>query len=189
PNTPLPPPTPDDIAYLIYTSGTTGTPKGTTITHRNLAHLAESSLPQLPTTQVWTQCHSYAFDYSVWEIWGALLHGGRLVVVPEDVTRSPQEFQALLVAEQVTVLTQTPSAVGMLSPQELESTALVIAGEACPAEVVDLWAPGRVMVNGYGPTETTVYVTLSAPLRAGSGAPPIGAPVGGAALFVLDGWL
>ncbi|MEE2853286.1 MAG: thioesterase domain-containing protein, partial [Actinomycetota bacterium] len=102
---------------------------------------------------------------------------------------SPQQLQALLVAEQVTVLSQTPSAVGMLSPQGLESAALVIAAEACPAAVVNRWAPGRVMVNGYGPTETTIYATLSAPLVAGSGAPPIGSPVGQAALFVLDGWL
>ena len=142
--------------------------------------------------QVWTQCHSYAFDYSVWEIWGALLHGGRLVVVPESVTRSPEDFHALLVAEQVSVLSQTPSAVGVLSPQGLESAALVVAAEACPVEVVDRWAPGRVMVNAYGPTETTVYATISAPLTAGtakSGAPPIGSPVPGAALFVLDQWL
>ena len=138
---------------------------------------------------MWTQCHSYAFDFSVWEIWGALLHGGRLVVVPESVARSPEDFHALLVSEQVTVLTQTPSAVAALSPQGLESAALVIAGEACPAEVVDRWAPGRVMINVYGPTETTMYAAISAPLTAGSGAPPIGAPVPGAALFVLDGWL
>ena len=65
----------------------------------------------------------------------------------------------------------------------------MIAGEPCPAEVVDRWAPGRVMINGYGPTETTVYATISAPLTAGSGVVPIGAPVPGAALFVLDGWL
>src|ERR1700727_934160 len=69
------------------------------------------------------------------------------------------------------------------------AAALVVAGEACPAEVVDQWAPGRVMVNGYGATETTVYATLSAPLEAGSGAVPIGAPVSGAALFVLDAGL
>ena len=77
----------------------------------------------------------------------------------------------------------------MLSPQGLESVTLVAASEACPAEVVDRWAPGRVMVNTYGPTETTVYTSKSAPLAAGSGAPPIGSPVAGAAFFVLDGWL
>ena len=92
-------------------------------------------------------------------------------------------------AEQVSVLTQTPSAVAALSPQGLESAALLLGGEACPAEVVDRWAPGRVMINAYGPTETTVYASMSAPLTAGSGVVPIGAPVPGAALFVLDGWL
>jgi thioesterase domain-containing protein/acyl carrier protein len=110
-------------------------------------------------------------------------------VVPESVAGSPEDLHAVLVAEQVSVLSQTPSAVGVLSPEGLESAALVIAGEACPAEVVDFWAPGRVAINAYGPTETTVYAAVSAPLAAGTGVPPIGSPVAGAALFVLDGWL
>ena len=138
---------------------------------------------------MWTQCHSLAFDVSVWEIFGALLAGGRLVVVPESVARSPEDFHALLVSEHVSVLSQTPSAVAVLSPQGLDSAALVIAGEPCPAEVVDRWAPGRVMVNAYGPTETTMCVAISAPLMPGSGVPPIGSPVPTAAVFVLDGWL
>ncbi|WP_261859593.1 AMP-binding protein, partial [Mycobacterium montefiorense] len=116
------------------------------------------------------------------------LRGGRLVVVPDGVVSSPQDFHALLVAEQVTVLSQTPSAVAALSAQGLESVALVIAGEACPPEVVDRWAPGRVMVNAYGPTETTVFASVSAPLVAGS-VPAIGVPLGHLGLFVLDGWL
>ncbi|MGV0680738.1 AMP-binding protein, partial [Mycolicibacterium fortuitum] len=140
--------------------------------------------------QVWAACSSLAFDFSVWEIWGALLHGGRLVVVPEQTTRSPQDLEALVVAEGVTVLSQTPSAVGVLDPEKLSSvSALMVAAEACPPDVVDRWAPGRVMINGYGPTETTVYATVSAPLQAGSGVVPIGVPVPGAALFVLDRWL
>ena len=77
----------------------------------------------------------------------------------------------------------------MLSPEGLDSAALVVVGEACPAEVVDRWAPGRVMINAYGPTETTMCVAISAPLTPGSGVVPIGSPVPGAALFVLDGWL
>ena len=109
--------------------------------------------PDLPAAQVWTQCHSYAFDFSVWEIWAALLGGGRLVVVPESVAHSPDDFHALLVGEQVNVLTQTPSAVGAHCPAGLESVALLLGGEACPAEVVDRWAPGRVVINAYGPTE------------------------------------
>ena len=87
PATGLAAPAPEDIAYLIYTSGTTGAPKGVAVSHRNLAHLAESMPPELPPAQVWTQCHSYAFDFSVWEIWAALLGGARLVVAPEAVTR------------------------------------------------------------------------------------------------------
>ena len=191
PGTALPAPAADDLAHIIYTSGTTGVPKGVAVTQHNVTQLFDSldAGLELAPGQVWTQCHSYAFDFSVWEIWGALLHGGRLVVVPESVAGSPEDFHALLVTEQVSVLTQTPSAVTMLSPEGLGSAALVIGGEACPAELVDRWAPGRVMINGYGPTETTMYASISAPLTAGSGAVPIGSPVSGAALFVLDGWL
>ncbi len=191
PSTALPAPSPDDVAHVIYTSGTTGVPKGVTVTHNNVAQLFDALEAGVPLTpqQVWSQFHSLAFDFSVWEIWGALLHGGRLVIVPEVVARSPEEFHALLVAEKVTVLTQTPSAVAALSPQGLQSATLVIGAEACPPEVVDRWAPGRVMVNVYGPTETTMWMLKSAPLAAGSGAPPIGSPVTRAAAFVLDPWL
>ncbi|WP_420891933.1 amino acid adenylation domain-containing protein [Mycolicibacterium nivoides] len=192
PGTALPLPEPDDIAHIIYTSGTTGVPKGVAVTHQNVTRLFDGLDVgiEMGPQQVWTQCSSLAFDYSVWEIWGALLFGGRLVVVPESVTRSPQELQALLVEEQVTVLSQTPSAVGVLDPVALDSvSALMVAAEACPSDVVDRWAPGRVMINGYGPTETTVYATISRPLQPGSGTVPIGVPVPGAALFVLDRWL
>ena len=190
PGTSLPAPAPEDIAYLIYTSGTTGVPKGVAITHHNVTQLFDSldAGLELVPGQVWTQCHSLAFDVSVWEIFGALLDGGRLVVVPESVAGSPEELHALLVAEQVSVLSQTPSAVGVLSPQGLDSVALVVAGEACPVEVVDRWAPGRVMINGYGPTETSVYAALSAPLAAGSGAPPIGVAGAGGGV-VCAGWV
>ncbi len=188
PSTALPAPAPDDIAYIIYTSGTTGVPKGVAVTHHNVTQLLESLDAGLPRTGVWTQCHSLAFDVSVWEIFGALLRGGRVVVVPEEVAGSPQDFHALLVAEQVDVLTQTPSAVTALSRDGLQNAALVVVGEACPPEVVDQWAPGRVMINAYGPTETTMCVAISAPLTPGAGV-PIGAPVPGAALFVLDKWL
>ncbi|WP_116377627.1 non-ribosomal peptide synthetase, partial [Mycobacterium sp. MFM001] len=192
PGTGLPAPAGGDIAYIIYTSGTTGMPKGVAVTHDNVIQLLESRYgpdTYLPAMGVWPQCHSYGFDTSVWEIWDALLHGRRVVVVPDSVRRSPEDFHALLVAEQVSVLVQTPSAVAVLSPEGLESVPLIVAGEACPAEVVDRWSQGRVMINAYGPTETTMAVMLSAPLSPGSGVPPIGSPVSGAALFVLDGWL
>jgi glycopeptidolipid biosynthesis protein len=129
------------------------------------------------------------FDVSVWEILGALLHGSRLMVVPESVAGSPDELHDLLVAEKVSVVYQTPSAVGMLSPEGLEHAALVVAGEACPPDVVDRWAPGRVMINAYGPTEATIYAAISAPLTTGSGVVPIGSPVPRGATFVLDQWL
>ncbi|WP_232001195.1 non-ribosomal peptide synthetase, partial [Mycobacterium sp. 1165178.9] len=189
PSTRLPAPGPGDIAYLIYTSGTTGVPKGVAVTHGGVTDLLASLNAGLPPTGVWAHSHSLAFDVSVWEIFGALLRGGRLVVVPESVARAPEAWHDVLVGERVSVLTETPSAVSVLSPQGLESVALVMAGEACPPEVVERWAPGRVMVNAYGPTETTMCVAISAPLTPGSGAVPIGSPVSGAALFVLDGWL
>ena len=134
------------------------------------------------------QCHSLAFDVSVWEIWSALLGGGRLVVVPESVAGSPEDFHALLVTEKVSVFSQTPSAVAVLSAEGLESVALQVAGEACPAEVVDRWAPGRVMINAYGPTETTMCVAISAPLTAGSGVVPIGCAGAGGGV-VCAGWV
>ncbi len=185
-----PPPDPGDIAYVIYTSGTTGVPKGVAVTHHNVTQLLQSAEEELALGRVWSQCHSLAFDFSVWEIFGSLLRGARLVIVPDAVVRSPEELHATLIREQVSVLSHTPSAVAALSPHGLESvTTLVMGGEPCPHEVVDRWAPGRVMVNQYGPTETTMYAAMTPPLTAETGAPPIGSPVPGAALFVLDAWL
>ena len=189
PSTALPTPAPDDIAHIIYTSGTTGVPKGVAVTHRNVTQFLTVADAYVTPDGVWTQCNSYGFDTSVWEIWGPLLHGGRVVVVPESVAAAPEDFHALLVSERVSLLTWTPSAVATLSPAGLGSMALIVAGEACPADVVDRWAPGRVMLNACGPTETTMVVTFSAPLTADSGVVPIGSPVPGAALFVLDKWL
>ncbi len=186
----LPVAAPEDLAYVIYTSGTTGVPKGVAITHHNATSLLEAPDPGAPTGpgQVWSQWHSYSFDVSVWEIFNALLHGSRLVVVPESAAASAHELRDLLVAEQVTVVGQTPSALAMMPGEGLESATLVMAGEASPNEIVDRWAPGRVMINAYGPTEATIYAAISAPMKAGEGA-PIGVPVPGAALFVLDKWL
>ncbi|UGT72574.1 amino acid adenylation domain-containing protein [Mycolicibacterium smegmatis] len=188
PGTPPAGPVPDDMAYIIYTSGTTGTPKGVAVSHHNVTRLMAALESGLPHPGTWPLCHSLAFDASVWEIGNALLRGGRLVVVPESVTASPEEFHDLLVREKIDAFTQTPSAVAMLSSEGLDGTTLVVVGEACPPAVVDKWAPGRAMVNGYGPTETTICVTTSAPLQPGS-VVPIGYPLPGAGLFVLDAWM
>lgn len=192
PSSALPAPEPDDLAYMTYTSGTIGVPKAVAVTHHNVTQLVDAVRADLPARpgEVWSQWHSLVFDVSVWEIWGALLHGGRLVVVPESVASSPDDLHELLISEKVSVLCQTPSAAGMLSPERLESTTLIVAGEACPPELVDRWATsGRTMINAYGPTEATIYAAMSGPLTPGSGVAPIGSPVPGAALFVLDKWL
>ena len=179
PGTALPAPAPDDIAYIIYTSGTTGVPKGVAITHHNVTQLFDSldAGLELPPGQVWTQCHSYAFDFSVWEIWGALLLVGGWWWCPSRWPAHRRTSTPCWSPNRSPCLSQTPSAVAALSPQGLESVALVVGGEACPAEVVDRWAPGRVMINAYGPTETTVYAVDQRAADTGVGAVPIGAPV------------
>ena len=172
-STALPAPDPDNIAYLIYTSGTTGIPKGVAITHHNVIRLLESLDVELSPGQVWSQWHSLAFDVSVCEIWGALLYGGRLVVVPESVARSPEDFHALLVREQVGVLSQTPSAfyalqtADALQPElgrQLKLQAVVFAGEALEPQRLRTWLdnhPGLPrLLNLYGTTETTVHASF-----------------------------
>src|SRR5262249_9640528 len=103
---------PEHLAYVIYTSGSTGKPKGVMITHHNVVRLLESTHNwfNFGAGDVWTLFHSAAFDFSVWEIWGCLLNGGRLVCVTHGVTRSPREFYQLLADEGVTILNQTPAA-------------------------------------------------------------------------------
>ncbi len=203
PTTALPAPDPDDIAYLIYTSGTTGTPKGVAIPHRNVTRLLEvlDAGLGLSAAQVWTQCHSLAFDFSVWEIFGALLSGGRVVVVPDAVVRSPEDLHALLVAEQVTVLSQTPSAfyalqtADGLSPElgrQLKLEAVVFGGEALEPQRLAAWLDSHPdsprLINMYGITETTVHASFREILGgdvdiAGS---PIGVPLAHLGFFVLD---
>ncbi|MBI0299412.1 amino acid adenylation domain-containing protein, partial [Streptomyces sp. PRKS01-29] len=162
-------------AYAIYTSGSTGAPKGVLVTHANVVRLLEAIAQcyDYGPDDVWTMFHSYAFDFSVWEIWGALLSGGRLVVVGREVTRSPSDFLELLARESVSVLSQTPSALYQLIAAEAEhggprvDTALrfvVLGGEALdPARLADWYArrhdDAPVVVNMYGITETTVHVT------------------------------
>ena len=204
PDTALPGPGPDDVAYLIYTSGTTGVPKGVAITHHNVTQLLASLGVELAGGQVWSQWHSLAFDVSVCEIFGALLGGGRLVVVPESVARSPEDFHALLVAEQVGVLSQTPSGfyalqtADALQPQPRPSLALeavVFAGEALEPQRLSTWRanhPGSPrLLNLYGTTETTVHASFREIVDADahSTVSPIGVPLAHLGFFVLDGWL
>ena len=204
PTSALPTPAPEDIAYLIYTSGTTGSPKGVAVTHHNVTQLLESLDAQLSLGQVWTQCHSLAFDFSVWEIFGALLGGGRLVVVPDAVVRSPEDLHAVLVAEQVSVLSQTPSAfyalqtADALAPElghQLKLETVVFGGEALQPQRLETWLhthPGSPrLINMYGITETTVHASFREIVAgdAESTVSPIGVPLAHLGFFVLDGWL
>ena len=201
-----PPPltTPDNLAYVIYTSGSTGTPKGALIPHHNVVRLfrATDSWFHFGPDDVWTLFHSYAFDFSVWELWGALVHGGRLVIVPFDVSRSPREFYELLCREQVTVLNQTPSAFRQLVQAEESITdtsrlglrLVIFGGEALDFQSLRPWFERHGdqrprLINMYGITETTVHVTYreikEADLSVG-GSSLIGAPIPDLELYVLD---
>jgi amino acid adenylation domain-containing protein len=159
------PVSPDGLAYVIYTSGSTGKPKGNLVTHANVARLFSATEPWFGfgPDDVWTLFHSAAFDVSVWEIWGALAYGGRLVVVPTLVTRSPDELWQILEAEGVTVLSQTPSAFRALSRMPVPRAIrwVVFAGEALDVASTAGWldSPAR-LVNMYGITETTVHVSF-----------------------------
>ncbi|MDQ7807540.1 amino acid adenylation domain-containing protein [Amycolatopsis sp. A133] len=188
---------PSHPAYVIYTSGTTGNPKGVVVPHRNVAVLLSATRDAFGfgPADVWAMVHSLAFDFSVWEMWGALLHSGRLVVVPQDVTRSPADLLDLLAAEQVTVLNQTPSAFAELvraEPRDLCLRYVVFGGEALPAEHVQEWFaryPGSSarLVNMYGITETTVHVThLALESEVDGRGGDIGRALPGLAVFVLD---
>ncbi|WP_172826557.1 non-ribosomal peptide synthetase, partial [Mycobacterium sp. 1423905.2] len=200
-DTPLPSPSAENIAYFIYTSGTTGVPKGVAIAHRNVTELLASLRDQLPDAAVWSQWHSLAFDVSVFEMWGALLSGGRLVVVSESVARSPEDFHSLLVAEHVSVLSQTPSAFSALqtadslSPtRQLELEAVLFAGEALQPQRLRTWLdrhPDTRLLNLYGTTETTVHASLREIVAADTDGhdSPVGSPLTHLGFFVLDGWL
>jgi amino acid adenylation domain-containing protein len=191
---------PDNLAYVIYTSGSTGLPKGVPICHRHVTRLfaATDAGFGFGSEDVWTLFHSFAFDFSVWEIWGALLHGGRLVVVPYLLSRSPEDFYQELVRERVTVLNQTPSAFRQL----IEAAAavcqrgeagdvggnlalrwVVFGGEALELGGLRPWFERHGderprLVNMYGITETTVHVTWRPVTRQDAEASGLGSRIG-----------
>ncbi|WP_455901807.1 non-ribosomal peptide synthase/polyketide synthase [Rhodococcus gordoniae] len=194
---------PDAAAYVIYTSGSTGRPKGVVVPHRTVVTLLTDTTEMFgfDAADVWTLFHSYAFDFSVWELWGALAHGARLVVVDYHTARNPQEFLALLRRERVTVLNQTPTAFYQLIDADRAAAAdlpalrrVVFGGEALDFAQLDRWyrrhddtAP--TLVNMYGITETTVHVTartITRDLAATAAASLIGAPLPSLRLHILD---
>ncbi|MFF2355011.1 amino acid adenylation domain-containing protein, partial [Kitasatospora sp. NPDC058115] len=196
---------PDNLIYVIYTSGSTGTPKGVTLTHANVWRLLASVREQFAfgADDVWTLFHSYAFDVSVWEMWGALLHGGRLVVAPFEVLRSPHDFLDLMITQRATILCQTPTAFRSLTTlaadgdpriDELTLRAVVFAGEKL--EIGDLapWTDRLgsempALVNMYGITETTVHSTYHQVTAADLANPhrnPVGSPLADLAIHLLD---
>ncbi|WP_423358072.1 amino acid adenylation domain-containing protein [Pseudomonas citronellolis] len=194
--------TPDNLAYVIYTSGSTGKPKGALLSQRNVLRLFSATRDWFgfDAGDVWTMFHSYAFDFSVWEIFGALLHGGRLVLVPFEVSRSPEDFLALLRRERVSVLNQTPSAFRQLLPlacaagDDLALRYVVFGGEALEIASLRPWFERfgerrPQLVNMYGITETTVHVTYRplglADLEGGASS-PIGEMIPDLGGYVLD---
>ncbi len=193
----------DNLAYVIYTSGSTGQPKGTLVNHSNVVRLfaATNSWYNFNAQDVWTMFHSYAFDFSVWEIWGALLYGGRLVVVPYLVTRSPESFYQLLCQEKVTILNQTPSAFRQLIQAEqsqvtigdLNLRLVIFGGEALELKSLQPWFERHgdrspLLVNMYGITETTVHVTYRPLSKAdlNGTASVIGRPIPDLQVYLLD---
>ncbi len=196
---------PLNTAYVIYTSGSTGVPKGVMIPHQNVTRLfaATEYWFRFSSDDIWTMFHSYAFDFSVWEIWGPLLHGGRLVIVPHHVSRSPEAFLRLLVKEGVTVLNQTPSAFYQFMQAEREQPDLgqalslryvIFGGEALELSRLEDWYNRHPenrpqLINMYGITETTVHVSYieldrsMAALRANS---LIGCGIPDLGVYVLD---
>ncbi|KMN22091.1 non-ribosomal peptide synthase/polyketide synthase [Pseudomonas helleri] len=196
---------PDNLAYVIYTSGSTGRPKGALLSHANVSRLLSATADEFAfgPSDVWTLFHSYAFDFSVWELFGALCTGGRLVIVPYFISREPQAFHQLLCDEQVTVLNQTPTAFRQLlpiacnSPQTLALRWVIFGGEALDVASLRPWYARfgntpTTLVNMYGITETTVHVTwraLSSQDLDAKVQSPIGRPISDLNWYLLDSQL
>ncbi|PPT24483.1 hypothetical protein XarbCFBP7614_21260, partial [Xanthomonas arboricola] len=187
------------LAYVIYTSGSTGTPKGVMVEHAQVVRLFETaqSAYGFAASDVWCLFHSFAFDFSVWELWGALRYGGRLVLVPRATTRDPHALYRLICEQGVTVLNQTPSAfkalVSRVRPSSDRLRYVIFGGEALePASLRD-WYEERGeasphLVNMYGITETTVHVTYYAlgEVDAGRRYIPIGRRLPDLCVYLLD---
>jgi amino acid adenylation domain-containing protein len=192
---------PQHLMYVIYTSGSTGQPKGVMVEHAQVARLFEATQAwyEFGASDVWTLLHSIGFDFSVWELWGALRYGGRLVIVPLETARSPGELYDLVCDAGVTVLNQTPSAFHQLiaaqarSPRGHRLRTVVFGGEVLELRTLKPWyarnGEQTELVNMYGITETTVHVTYR-PLRAADadrpGPSPIGVRIPDLRLYVLD---
>ena len=191
---------PENLCYVIYTSGSTGTPKGVLIEHRNVVRLLFNSRFQFDFDEhdVWTVFHSFSFDFSVWEMYGALLRGGRLIVVPKAVAQDPAAYRALLEAKGVTILNQVPSAFYALMQEELARPSATLAlryvifgGEALQPALLREWKaryPETTLVNMFGITETTVHVTYKVigDAEIADGASNIGGPIPTLSTYVLD---
>ncbi|MEQ5837821.1 amino acid adenylation domain-containing protein, partial [Marinobacter sp. NFXS9] len=201
-NLSLPSLTPSHLAYVIYTSGSTGKPKGVLIPHHNVARLVRTceSYFHFGDSDIWTLFHSYAFDFSVWELWGALGHGGILVVVPHWIARSSIDFYRLIVQERVTVLNQTPGAFRHLmeidknEKSKLALRYVVFGGESLEQDSLQPWATkygdeSPQLINMYGITETTVHASyrriLQKDIEAGLCSRSIGRPLKGLIASVL----
>ncbi|MBN3898050.1 MAG: amino acid adenylation domain-containing protein [Nostoc sp. NOS(2021)] len=193
---------PNQAAYIIYTSGSTGEPKGCLVTHNNVVRLMQNTAAWFDFNEndVWTLFHSFAFDFSVWEIWGALVYGGKLVVVPYLESRSPEAFRTLLQQEGVTILNQTPSAFRQLIradrefADKLSLRAIIFGGEALELQSLKPWIErygdsNPCLINMYGITETTVHVTyrpiLEEDISQNRGS-VIGVPIPDLSLYILD---
>ncbi|MEU2024125.1 amino acid adenylation domain-containing protein, partial [Streptomyces sp. NPDC016469] len=181
--------TPLDAAYVIYTSGSTGRPKGVVVSHTGVASMAAAHRDAFGggEGQRVLQFSSPSFDASIWEILATLLCGSTLVLAPAERLAAGEPLARLLADQRVTHATLPPVVLAAMGDARLpDGMTLVTAGEACSPELVARWSEGRRMVNAYGPTESTVCASMSAPLRPGTGAPPIGRPITNTRVYVLD---